>query len=590
MTEETASSPHTLQPGTSFGRYRIVRFLGRGGMGEVYEGLQEDLQLSYALKLIPSDLASRKGFLDRFRQEARVMARLEHPHVMRVDDFGQTNGRYWMRMPLVEGVADGHARRVSLEALSMAAGGRLNQWLVARILSQVLDALVYAHGLHVIHRDLKPANILLEGEDLPSVRVRIGDFGLVRLVGEEWLMSRTLESVTLSSSLGGLPTVGEAGDEGTSTRALLGTYAYMSPEQKRGEAVDQRSDLYAVGLMAFRLLTGRWEPGFKPPSRIEPSLDSGWDAFVMGAAEEAREDRFASAAEMLEVLQKLAATLKPSHAVCEETEPPEVGVEDTEPEGREDIGSPAKGIPARPEGQPVPISETDEGFRNSLGMEFVYISPGTFLMGSPEGEPGRRRNETQHEVKLTTGFYLQTTPVTQGVWEQVMGDNPAHFMDGGADCPVECVSWHDVQAFIETLNHMERAPRYRLPTEAEWEYACRAGSKSAYCYGDDPAVLSDYAWFDANARKRTHTVAGRRPNAWGLHDMHGNVWEWCADWHGPYPSEPVIGPTGPRDGVSRVVRGGSWNQGPFRLRCADRSRDAPRSRFRYIGFRLAADL
>ncbi len=225
--------------------------------------------------------------------------------------------------------------------------------------------------------------------------------------------------------------------------------------------------------------------------------------------------------------------------------------------------------------------------RNSLGMEFVYIPAGSFMMGSPKGEFGRENNENQHPVTLTSGFYLQSTEVTQRQWKVVMGNNPALYQKCGEDCPVEQVSWTDVQEFIKRLNQLEGDNRYRLPTEAEWEYACRAGSMTRFSYGNDDERLSEYAWYLDNSEQKTHPVAQKTPNAWGLYDMHGNVWEWCQDWFGAYPSGSVTDPQGPLWSSYRVFRGGSWIIISRYCRSAIRFRFAPELRYSSLGVRLA---
>lgn len=225
-------------------------------------------------------------------------------------------------------------------------------------------------------------------------------------------------------------------------------------------------------------------------------------------------------------------------------------------------------------------------FTNSLGMKFVPIPAGTFVMGSPMDEKGRDNNEVQHRVTLTKGFYLQTTEVSQGQWNAVMGTNPSSFKNCGDDCPVERVSWNDVQKFIWKLNLKEGGGKYRLPTEAEWEYACRAGSTKAYSFGNDQSQLSEYAWYDRNSGGKTHPVGLKRPNKWGLYDMHGNIWEWCKDRYNYYPPNAVTNPTGPYLGSSQVIRGGSWGGDPGDVRCADRYRDTPVIRYPSQGFRL----
>ncbi len=232
-------------------------------------------------------------------------------------------------------------------------------------------------------------------------------------------------------------------------------------------------------------------------------------------------------------------------------------------------------------------------FTNSLGMEFVKIDPGTFMMGSPEDEPRRLSDETQHQVTLTKSYYMQSTEVTQGQWKAVMGSNPSSFSDCGEDCPVDHVSWHDVQEFIRRLNQREGTNEYRLPNEAEWEYAARAGTTTPFNTGN--CLSTDQANYDGSFpytgcpsgvyRGETVPVASFAPSAWGLYDMHGNVWEWVQDWYGSYPTSAVTDPAGPSSGSVRVLRGGSW-YGPAGLcRSAFRGRD-PGGRCSILGFRL----
>jgi formylglycine-generating enzyme required for sulfatase activity len=228
-----------------------------------------------------------------------------------------------------------------------------------------------------------------------------------------------------------------------------------------------------------------------------------------------------------------------------------------------------------------------EEFTNSLGMKFVLIPAGTFQMGSPESEPDRFDNERQHQVTISRPFYLQTTPVTQGQWIKVMGNNPSYFRECGEDCPVEQVSWDDAQDFLIKLNQMEKTDNYRLPTEAEWEYACRAGSTNKWCFGDDEVKLGEYAWYDKNSADETHPVGQKKPNAWGLYDMHGNVYEWCQDWYGEYPAGPVTDPRGPSSREGRVLRGGSWYYLARLTRSAGRAHSYPGFRLNHIGFRVA---
>ena len=238
-----------------------------------------------------------------------------------------------------------------------------------------------------------------------------------------------------------------------------------------------------------------------------------------------------------------------------------------------------------------------------LGMKFVLIPAGSFLMGSqisPEEAARRYGGEAKwskdehppHLVEITKPFYLQTTEVSQAQWKKVMGDNPSKFKDCGDHCPVERVSWYDAQKFINKLNQMEGKNKYRLPTEAEWEYACRAGKKTVFAFGDDVIQLGEYAWYFDNSKGKTKPVGKRRPNAWGLYDMHGNVWEWCQDWYDDYPSNSVTDPIGPDKGEERVLRGGSWHDNSWSLRSANRGGYNPGDRSHSLseyGFRVARD-
>jgi formylglycine-generating enzyme required for sulfatase activity len=235
----------------------------------------------------------------------------------------------------------------------------------------------------------------------------------------------------------------------------------------------------------------------------------------------------------------------------------------------------------------VCLPQLVEGFpfvqriNKEVSMEFVWIPPGSFLIG----EPGE-----QVEVILSRGFWMGKHPVTQKQYESLAGENPSHFRESGAEAPVERVNWNEATAFCRKLqDHLGQAGnrhQCRLPTEAEWEYACRAGSQKSYCFGDDEAKLEEYAWCGKNSGGKTQPVGQKKPNQWGLHDMHGNVWEWCQDWYDKYPKGQVTDPTGPVKGNSRVLRGGSWSDDtPARLRSACRYYDAPDLRFIDVGFR-----
>ncbi|KPA10133.1 serine/threonine protein kinase [Candidatus Magnetomorum sp. HK-1] len=234
-------------------------------------------------------------------------------------------------------------------------------------------------------------------------------------------------------------------------------------------------------------------------------------------------------------------------------------------------------------------SENQTYITNSLGMTFRLIPAGTFVMGSPEDELGRGGNETQYTVTLSESFYLQTTELTQGQWEAVMGNNPSSFTDCGRNCPVEYISWEETQTYIEALNAMGEGT-YTLPTAAQWEYASRAGSNKAFAnggisYTTTDANLDVMGWYSINSSLSTHAVAQKVANLWGLFDMHGNVWEWCQDWYDFYPTGSVTDPVGPSSGSQRVVRGGSWTSPVSDCRSARHHGTSPDFRGN-IGMRL----
>ena len=275
-------------------------------------------------------------------------------------------------------------------------------------------------------------------------------------------------------------------------------------------------------------------------------------------------------------------------------------------------------------GQVKSVEEEKAWIEPTTGLEFVWIPPGRFMMGATEKDKTYLIQEKRdwyqyetprHEVQITQGFWLGKYPVTQAQWLAVIGQNPSYFNEQkvGKDWrnhPVEQVSWDDAQAFLKKLNATHPSPSqegnsgtpllggdggglvFRLPSEAEWEYACRAGSETLFCFGDDVKRLKDYAWYDANSNRQTHPVGQLQPNVWGLYDMHGNVWEWCADaWHENYTGAPKDGQAweeteNNNKRLSRLLRGGSWVNLPVYVRSAYRSLITPASHYFNIGLRL----
>ena len=217
-----------------------------------------------------------------------------------------------------------------------------------------------------------------------------------------------------------------------------------------------------------------------------------------------------------------------------------------------------------------------------VNMDFVLIPPGTFTMGTVKGASFKR---PAHQVTITKPFYMGVYEVTQAQWKAVMVDNPSSRQ--GDDLPVVQVSWEDCQTFLAQLNEMFGGVfKFRLPTEAEWEYACRAGTKTAYSFGDDEAALGEYAWYGANSERKMHPVGQKKPNPWGLYDMHGNVSELCSDWNGRYEAPATTDPTGPTTGTTRVHRGGSYLEKGWHCLSEHRGWAYPSHRWGNLGLRV----
>ena len=235
-----------------------------------------------------------------------------------------------------------------------------------------------------------------------------------------------------------------------------------------------------------------------------------------------------------------------------------------------------------------------EAITNTIGMTLRKIPAGTFMMGSPEGEESRRDNEQRHEVTITTPFYMQATEVTQGQWKTVMGTEP--WTEKGVkevtNYAATWISWEEAVEFCKKLSQIE-GDKYRLPTEAEWEYACRAGTETAWSFGDDNSKLNEYAWHGGIAGERfAHQVGLKKPNSFGLYDMHGNVWEWCQDYYAKdyYNQSPEIDPKGPQAGERRVIRGGSWGElDQSRSRSACRNNESSSRPQDNVGFRVVLE-
>ncbi|OHB64074.1 MAG: hypothetical protein A2Y77_12370 [Planctomycetes bacterium RBG_13_62_9] len=598
------------QPGGQVlsGRYRIVRQLGSGGMGTVY--LAEDMELDgmlVAIKVLPAILANNKRAVDNLRREAKTALKLTHPNIVRLQTFQSDEAIKYLVMEYVDGG--------SLED-RISSQGPMSVEAAMKIFSQVAAGLDLAHSQGVLHRDIKPANIMLTKDGT----AKLADFGIARELKDS--MTRVTGKET------------------------SGTLLYMAPEQLRGGEPDRRSDIYSLAATIYECLSGH-PPFYRGSVEYQivhetaaplPNLTPGQNAALCRALSKDLAQRPASAPALLAELARgvPAAPFQPAANLGAGT-PPRTDADRLRvvPVGAPGAASPSPwkiavlvsvcvvglvGIlvigggvaflrmpptpnPTPPTPVPTPVPPIDnnvvvnpiyvpvdndsplpERIVDSIGIELVWIPPGRFLMGSPENEQGRDGDESPlHAVTLTEGFYMGVYEVTQAQWMAVMGSNPSEFQ--GDDLPVENVTWEDATEFCRRRSGREGL-EYRLPTEAEWEYACRAGSTASYSFGDGNSVLDEYGWHSGNSGGTTHPIGEKMPNLFGLYDMHGNVWEWCQDVYSKYPSAGVVNPRGPAWGDERINRGGGWSAVAAYCRSATRDRDLPTDRYNVLGLRV----
>jgi formylglycine-generating enzyme required for sulfatase activity len=594
--------------------YEIVRPIGQGGMGAVYLARQLSLDRLVAVKIL--SLLPRTDPVEqiaRFRREAELMAQVHHGNVVPVHDSGTADGFPYLVMDYIEG---GNLRRL------MEPVQPLRPEQVRPLVLPVADALGCLHAHGIVHRDLKPENILLRHGRTPMLT----DFGLAALQADTHTLART--------------------------DRVMGTLGYVAPEQQYGLAVDERADEYSMAAVIYELLTGQRPLGLvKPPSQLNPGLGPAVDAVLLRALEEDPDDRYPTVQEFGVALDRVLATplaLPPQRipprrrlsgrvamAIATAVMAPALvaamaafQVWNGRPRA---VAKPIMASPRVPvrvtEGPRVPGFDSAALPRrliNAAGMTLVLIPAGEFLMGSPDTDAAAKDVEKpRHRVRISRPFYLEAHEVTIAEFRAFVAAtgyrteaeasghggsvynaatkrfeqspelnwrNPGIAHRQGDDEPVVQVSWNDAMAFCHWLSGVDQRS-YRLPSEAEWEYACRAGSTTRWCMGDDPAGLDQFAWIRDQAGCTCHPVGGKKPNDFGLHDMHGNVWEWCLDRFGPYSAEPVVDPTGALFGGARILRGGACARADVdRSRSASRLRHHASFRFHKYGFRVCCPL
>ncbi len=626
-------------------RYKLERILGRGGMGVVWLARDEELERDVALKFLPEIVALDPEAVADLKRETRRNLDLTHPHIVRIHDFESDKRTAAIAMEYVDGSSLA-ALKLGRPGRVFTVG-ELRPW-IEHLLEALHYAHTKAK---VVHRDLKPANLMITSagdlkitdfgiahsitDSVSRVSKQAGSSGTPvymspqQMMGEKAAVTDEIYAIgaTLYELLTGKPPFysgnvfmqvqNKEAPPIAERRAELGVSAEPVPPEwekailaclaknaaERPQNVRKLEERLGIGKYANMRPapvaahgTDRIRsPVAVPPPRVLPApprfeskpkrsfsteliyaaiavmllclLILGWNMLVDAperarAAERNRRDEAAAHVERVK---------------AQSAEKPRAGPSvEMRAQDKKDIAPvAAKALPQFGQRWVIP----------DLGLEMIPIAPGTFAMGSASSEERSEQPVTQ--VTLTNAFWLGKTEVTQAQWQAVMGDNPSHFI--GDDLPIEMVSWDNAMEFCRKLTERERSAgrllegyAYTLPTEAQWEYACRAGSMTDYTGGMDTM-----GWYALNSGNRIRPVAQKQANQWDLQDMHGNVWEWCLDWHGAYPGGSVKDPMGASSGTNRVKRGGSYNDSVDRCSSVTRSLDNPHFRGLGRGFRLA---
>ena len=636
-----------LPPGTKLLWFEILKVLGKGGFGITYLGKDTNQNKLVAIKeYLPTAFASRtdsrevrpnssgdaKTFewgLERFLKEAQILAQFKHTAIVRVISFFRDSNTAYMVMDYVEG-----------EGLDEILKKRktLPEEDIKKILPPILNGLELLHNANFIHRDLKPPNILIRKDGRPIIL----DFGSAR------------------------QSVAGQGDEMTSLLSL--GYSPFEQYDSSGERQGAWSDIYAMGGVLYRALSGKKPPdaAMRIASRLRNDSDPMLSAVVIGKGrydekflaaidhalmvleterpQSVKEWRVELLGEEAQLACELPTKVKTSTATSDGARKSrkksswrsfissvsefgrEVKAGEETIASRKGVVVPVKGEikvinsekkPLAVDHKPTPRPKIPPPEKPADGttavvapkkpvlktktpsvwvdpttkMEFIWVADGNFIMGSDPKDPGHESDESPaHNVELD-GFWLAKYPITWGVWRQVMGNYPPGLYEAGKEKhPVESVTWEDIRKFLTRYSNMgDGGNNYRLPTEAEWEYAARGGTQTIFPFKGGSKELENYGWYKSNAQRASHPVGEKKPNPWGFCDMLGNVWEWVEDWYGVsfYKNSPVKNPsrTGSA-GKNRTVRGGSWASSAKECRSANRQPVSPKMCNNMVGFRV----
>jgi serine/threonine protein kinase len=624
-------------------KYKIQEKISQGGMAKIYRAIQINLQRPVALKVIHQNLVHDSELITRFHREAQVCTALQHPNIVTVYDEGQLNGVHYMAMELIEG-RDLHQ--------IIRQQGKLSVEQTLAFILPIVDALHYAHSQGIIHRDIKSSNILVvDNESHQNARPVLTDFGI----------AHTTNGVSL-----------------TQIGLVIGTPEYMSPEQAEGKFLDQRTDIYSLGIVLYECLTG-FVP-FRannpssimlkvlneaplPPIHLNSQIPEWLNLILLKCLAKNPEDRYTNAEELTTAITKKQKPILPKNLLHKKTEPillqnklplatinqqfkflKEYNVslsllawglflilffltgiygynyyqkralkEEYENYykaiGSNSLAEYSQYLNRYPNGRfsneinqkleqfkekdvindKLVTAEkliSEQSYSDPFADQMVFIIGGTYIMGCTKEQENDCENDEFPARSITIDdFYIGMYEVTQIQWYTIMGNFHESYFKACQNCPVDRVSWYDTQLFIKRLNQLT-GKKYRLPTEAEWEFAARGGSLRGNTKYAGSNAIEDVAWYENNGRNRTHPVGTKKANELGLFDMSGNVWEWCSDWYGTYSFDIYKNPTGSSIGTDRILRGGSWSYNANSCRVSKRSKSKPDNRFNDNGFRL----